>query len=65
MFGSLRELRDVAHDHGLGAKYYLLTGGAAAALMIALFAWGHLDKIDEDEVIAPPAALSPNVRPAP
>ena len=60
--GALSELTDMARDYGLGMKYFVMVGGALAALMLALFLWGRVEtpEATADAVtVTAPAAVPP------
>ncbi|OAN48102.1 hypothetical protein A6A04_04925 [Paramagnetospirillum marisnigri] len=60
--GSLRDLNQMSRDFGLGNRYFLLVGAILAALLTALFVWGHSDAMTDapPPVPASPAASTPS-----
>ncbi|WP_156612636.1 hypothetical protein [Paramagnetospirillum marisnigri] len=52
----------MSRDFGLGNRYFLLVGAILAALLTALFVWGHSDAMTDapPPVPASPAASTPS-----
>jgi len=54
--GALSDLYEVARDYGLGMRYFALSAGIVAALMVLLFLWGREDGSAPDAKPVAPVA---------